>query len=53
MFAIPIVAQKLYSCATIYMTKSELTTAIDSLLYQISTEISYINNSTAFYIYTH
>jgi len=52
LFAIPITVQKIYSCTTIFAKKSELTIAIDSLIYQISTEISYINNSTIFYIYS-
>jgi hypothetical protein len=52
LFAIPITAQKIYSSSTMYIIKNELTTAIDSLTNQISTEISYINNSTIFYIYS-
>jgi hypothetical protein len=52
LFATPITAQKIYSFATMFKTKSDLTTAIDNLTHQISTEISYINNSITFYIYS-
>jgi len=51
-FTTPITAQKIYSSATMFRTKSELTTAIDSLINQIATEISYIISSTTFYIYS-
>ncbi|CAF1013768.1 unnamed protein product [Adineta steineri] len=52
LFAIPVFAQKLYSSATMFTAKSPLTTAIDSLANQISIEISYISNSTTFYVYS-
>ncbi|CAF1301638.1 unnamed protein product [Adineta ricciae] len=52
LFSIPVTMQKLYSTATAYVMKSTLTTAIDSLLNQISIEISYISNSITFYIYS-
>ena len=52
LFAIPITAQKIYNCTTMFTTKSELAIAIDGLINQIATEISYINNSTTFYIYS-
>jgi hypothetical protein len=52
LFATPITAQKVYSCALMFTKKSELTIAIDSLINQITTEISYINSSTTFYIYS-
>lgn len=52
LFATPITAQKIYSFATASLQKSDLTVAISSLFNQITTEISYINSSTAFYIYS-
>jgi hypothetical protein len=52
LFSIPVAIQKLYTCATDFMVKSPLTTAIESLANQISIEISYISNSTTFYIYS-
>ncbi|CAF1056010.1 unnamed protein product [Rotaria sordida] len=52
LYGIPITAQKIYSCSTIFMIKSPLTIAIDNLINQVSTEISYINNSTIFYTYS-
>ncbi|CAF1141360.1 unnamed protein product [Rotaria sordida] len=52
LFGIPITAQKIYSFSTILMIKSSLTIAIDNLINQVSTEISYINNSTIFYTYS-
>jgi hypothetical protein len=52
LFAVPITSQKIYGAATMFNTKSSLTTAVDSLFNQITTELSYINSSTAFYIYS-
>ena len=52
LFAIPVAIQKLYTSSTIFVTKNSLTMAIDSLINQISIEISYISNSTTFYIYS-
>jgi hypothetical protein len=52
LFAIPVATQKIYTICTSSMVKSALTTAIASLASQISIEISYISNSTTFYIYT-
>ena len=51
LFAIPITTQKIYSCATIFKTKSLLQVAIENLINQICIETSYINNSTMFYVY--
>ncbi|CAF1305614.1 unnamed protein product [Adineta steineri] len=50
--ATPITAQKLYSYATMFIIKDQLRTSIDNLISQITTEISYINNSATFYIYS-
>ena len=52
LFAIPVAIQKLYTSSTGFIQKNALTTAIDSLITQISIEISYITNSTAFYVYS-
>jgi hypothetical protein len=52
LFAVPVATQKLYTSATDFTVKDPLTTAINSLLNQISIEISYISNSTTFYIYS-
>jgi len=50
--ATPITAQKVYSCITMFTRTSELTMTIDNLINQITTEISYMNTSTTFYIYS-
>ena len=50
--AISITAEKIYSCATVMRTKSELVVAIDSLVSQVSVEISYINSSISFSVYS-
>ncbi len=52
LFAIPITAQKLYSSTTIFTRKNEFIVALDSLINQISTEMSYIGTSTTFYMYS-
>jgi hypothetical protein len=52
LFAIPVAIQKLYASSTNSMVKSALTIAIENLASQISIEISYISNSTTFYIYS-
>jgi len=52
LFSIPVAIQKLYTCSTSSMVKSPLVTAIENLVNQISIEISYISNSTTFYIYS-
>lgn len=52
LFAIPVAIQKLYTSSTVFISKNALTIAIDSLINQISIEISYISNSTTFYIYS-
>jgi hypothetical protein len=52
LFAIPVAIQKIYASSTSSMVKSALTTAIENLANQISIEISYISNSTMFYIYS-
>ncbi len=52
LFAIPVTIQKIYASLTMFMFKNSLTLAIDSLVNQISIEISYISNSTTFYIYS-
>lgn len=52
LFATPITAQKIYSFATVSANKSNLTLAIENLFNQITTEISYINTSTTFYLYS-
>jgi hypothetical protein len=52
LFAVPVTVQKIYASSTGSMVKSALTIAIDSLANQISIEISYISNSTTFYIYS-
>ena len=50
--AIPITVEKIYSCATVMRKKSELVAAIDSLASQISVEISYVNSSISFSVYS-
>lgn len=52
LFAIPVAAQKIYSCVSDAVVKSALPTAIDGLISQIAIELSYISNSTTFYVYT-
>ncbi|UJR25570.1 hypothetical protein I4U23_006915 [Adineta vaga] len=52
LFGIPVVLQKLYTSSTVFITKDSLTTAFDSLINQISIEISYISNSITFYVYS-
>jgi hypothetical protein len=52
LFAVPAAVQKIYASSTGSMVKSSLVTAIDNLANQISIEISYISNSTTFYIYS-
>lgn len=52
LFSIPITIQKLYTCITIFVTKNSFVAAIESLVNQISIEISYISNSTTFYVYS-
>lgn len=52
LFSIPVAIQKLYASSTVFMSKNSLTTAIENLVNQISIEISYISNSTTFYVYS-
>ncbi|CAF1348262.1 unnamed protein product [Didymodactylos carnosus] len=52
LYSLPVTAQKLYSDSTAYLTgKPSIRVAIENLAQQISTNISYINNSVGFYIY--
>ena len=50
--AVPITTQKIYSCVTLMKMKSGLMIAVDNMISQISIEISYINSSTSFSIYS-
>jgi hypothetical protein len=52
LFSIPVAIQKIYQCATLFMVKSSLQVAIENLVNQIAIEISYISNSTIFYVYS-
>ena len=51
-FSVPITSQKAYSFITRPMTSDPYMNAFNSLINQISTELSYINNSITFYIYS-
>lgn len=51
-FSIPTVAEKIYTCSTIFMNRDSLSAAIDNFVIQVSTEISYVSNSMIFYIYS-
>ena len=52
LLATPITAQKIFSFIRMFSTQDPLNMAIDSLIAQIATEISYISNSVPFYIYS-
>jgi hypothetical protein len=52
LFSIPITGQKLYSFIDIFQSESFMTTAINNLINQVTIEISYVNNSITFYVYS-
>ena len=51
-FSVPITSQKIYNFISITSTNDTYRTALNSLINQIATELSYINTSIAFYVYS-